>query len=237
MNCLVYPTRVMKVTQNYRQGNHLNHYKGTPRDYPMDEAGADAGRDWFYCPCDKMRIKKLYGVGGKGVNTLWLESVGEVDMPCGKAVVTIMVEHVEDEDLKKLAVGQEFVRGQKMFREGKDGAVGNHFHLSVGTGRIKGSGWEQNDLGAWVLSVEGKTLPPEFAFYLGATTVRDSAGLSFPLLPKEEITLDNIPDGYAEKAVKWAKENGILRGDDKGDLKLHEPITRQDAVVMMYRMK
>ena len=47
---------------------------------------------------------------------------------------------------------------------------------------------------------------------------------------------DNTPDGYAVQAVAWATSNGLLRGDDAGDLHLHDNITRQDAVVLLYRM-
>ena len=49
--------------------------------------------------------------------------------------------------------------------------------------------------------------------------------------------LDNTPDSYAKKAVTWAKENSVLKGDTDGNLKLHEPVTRQDVVVMLYRAK
>lgn len=235
MNYLVYPMRVMRLTQNYRDGNHLNHYNGTPCDYPIDEAGTDAGRDSFCCPCDKMRVRKVYGVGGSGVNTVWLESVEQVDMPCGKGKVTILVEHPEDEDMGRLFVGQEFIRGQKMFREGRDGALGNHFHISVGIGSLQDGGWMRNSKGAWVLKVDGMTLPPEKAFYLGETKVINAAGLHFEVLPKEEKKMDNTPDKYAADAVKWAKDKGILKGDSEGNMHLHAPVTRQDAVVMMYR--
>ncbi len=234
-NFLVYPCKVMRLTQNYKQGNHQNHFAGAPRDYPIDEAGVDAGRDGFYCPCDKMVVKKIYGVGSGGVNTLWLESVGKVDMPCGSDKVTLLIEHIEDSDLKKLHVGQEFSRGQKMFSEGKDGANGNHFHLSVGAGEIKGSGWTQNDRGAWVLCTTGNTLPPEYAFYIDGTKILDSQGLSFSSLPQKEIRLDNTPDSYAAQAVQWAKKNKIIVGDEQGNLCLHSPITRQDMLVMLYR--
>lgn len=47
---------------------------------------------------------------------------------------------------------------------------------------------------------------------------------------------DNDPDGYAADAVAWALSNGLLRGDDTGNLHLHDNITRQDAVVLLYRM-
>lgn len=234
-NFLVYPCKVMRLTQNYKQGNHQNHFSGAPRDYPIDEAGRDGGKDAFYCPCDKMVVKKIYGVGGGGVNTVWLESVGKVDMPCGRDGVTILVEHVEDADLKKLHVGLEFSRGQKIFSEGKDGAGGNHFHLSVAAGTIKGSGWVQNDRGAWVLQTTGNALPPEYAFYLENTEVLEDGGLHFAALPKKPLILDNTPDAYAKKALAWGREKGIIVGDQNGNLKLHEPITRQDMLVMMYR--
>lgn len=236
-NFLSYPCKVMRLTQTYREGNHQKHYSGAPRDYPIDEAGRDGGRDGFYCPCDKMRVEKIYGVGGGGVNTVWLTSVGAVDMPCGASPVTIMVEHVEDSDLQRLSVGKVFSRGEKMFSEGKDGATGFHFHISVGAGVPVKSGWAQNDAGAWVLTTTGAALPPEYAFYIEDTEIINDGGLHFSVLPKEEIILDNTPDSYAKKAVSWAKKNKILVGDDKGNLHLHQPISRQDVIVLLHRFR
>jgi len=48
-------------------------------------------------------------------------------------------------------------------------------------------------------------------------------------------TKDNSPDTYAKGTIDWALKNGILRGDAEGDLKLHESITRQDALVFIKR--
>ena len=45
------------------------------------------------------------------------------------------------------------------------------------------------------------------------------------------------PTAYAREAVEWAVAEGLLRGDDTGNLRLHEPITRQDVVVLLYRVK
>lgn len=47
--------------------------------------------------------------------------------------------------------------------------------------------------------------------------------------------LDNTPDSYAKETVNWALKNKILLGDDKGNLKLHEPVTRQDVLVFIKR--
>lgn len=48
--------------------------------------------------------------------------------------------------------------------------------------------------------------------------------------------LDNTPDSYAKKAVAWAQKEGILSGNEKGDLMLHQNIIRQDLLVMLYRL-
>ena len=53
---------------------------------------------------------------------------------------------------------------------------------------------------------------------------------------KDMAKLDNKPDEYAKSAIEWALKNKILKGDDKGDLMLHKNITRQDMIVMLYRI-
>lgn len=182
-NLLTYPVKVMNITQGY-SGNysHGTHSTGSPADYPIDEACSDSGRDWFYCPCDEMRIAHIYGVGKIGTNTIWLESTDKVKMPVGEDFVTILVTHPNDDDLKKLTVGQIFMRGQAMFREGNDGnATGYHFHIAVGTGKFKGNGWVKNSKGAWVNQTTGRQLKPEEAFYVDTsfTKVKNSSGVKF----------------------------------------------------------
>ena len=51
-------------------------------------------------------------------------------------------------------------------------------------------------------------------------------------LKKDDI---NKPSAWAKEAVDWAVKNGLLVGDDKGDLKLQEPLTREQMCVMLYR--
>ena len=53
--------------------------------------------------------------------------------------------------------------------------------------------------------------------------------------PKEEEIMDNIPDDYAKEAVAWAVENGILQGNEAGNLMLRQPVTRQQLAAMLYR--
>lgn len=47
--------------------------------------------------------------------------------------------------------------------------------------------------------------------------------------------LDNTPNSWATDAVKWAVANKILLGDENGNLKLHKYITREEALVFLYR--
>lgn len=46
---------------------------------------------------------------------------------------------------------------------------------------------------------------------------------------------DNTPDPYAKDAVNKAVQLGYIKGDLSGDLRLHENITRQDLMVVLYR--
>ena len=191
-NYLTYPTKVMNITQNYYDSySHAPHSKGTPADYPIDEACGDSGRDWFYCPCDEMKVAHIYGVGKSGTNTIWLESTSKVVMPCGEDYATILVLHPNDDTLSGIKEGQIFKRGDKMFIEGNDGnATGYHFHIAVGTGKFTGSGWVQNSNSSWVNKTTGKQIKPEEAFWVddSFTTVKNTNGITFKHLSANEKT-------------------------------------------------
>ena len=106
-NYLIYPCKTMKITQNYLgTTSHYPHTVGYPKDYPIDEGCTDTGRDYMYCPCDKMKVKKIYGVGSRGTNTFWLESTSKVLFADGtEDYFTLMIIHPNDDDLRKLKVG------------------------------------------------------------------------------------------------------------------------------------
>lgn len=76
--------------------------------------------------------------------------------------------------------------------------------------------------------VTGKTCPEPF--------VRDAAYWNEfkESLIEEKNTLDNTPDAYAKEAIEWAIKNDVLKGSN-GNYKLHSPITRQEALVFLYR--
>jgi len=186
VNYAVYPTKHMNITQNhYGAYSHSNNSASTAnyKDYPVDEACQAANtRSYMYCPCDKMEIKRITGVGQSSTNTIWLQSTEKVYMPCGYDYLTMMVIHPNDDTLQDLYVGQKFNRGDPMFLEGDDGhATGYHFHISAAKGTYTSSGWIQNSLGAWVLYGCGTNVTISDAFYLdsGFTTVINSSTYTF----------------------------------------------------------
>ena len=50
-----------------------------------------------------------------------------------------------------------------------------------------------------------------------------------------ETVMDNISSAYAEEAVAWAVENGLLQGNEAGNLMLSQPVTRQQLAAVLYR--
>ncbi len=185
---LTYPFKIMRITQNYFGiTSHKPHTTGNIKDFPIDEAGKDAGRDAVYARC-KMKIVRIYT---KGTNTIWLESTEKVKLANGKTdYVSWMLIHLNDSDIKRLKVGQTFKKGDIICYEGMDGATGNHIHIAVGMGKITGNGWAQNSNGKWVLTTTKGTIKPEDAFYIDKsfTTIKEAKGLKFKELPKNTTT-------------------------------------------------
>lgn len=208
---LTYPFKTMTITQSYLgTTSHLPHTTGYPKDYPIDEAGKDTGRDPFYAPC-KLEVVKIYGVGNRGTNTLWLESTEKVVLANGKTdYVTIMLIHANDSDLRGLYVGKKFNKGDIVCYEGTDGATGNHLHMAIGMGTMTDGGWNQNTKGKWVLSTSRGTIKPENAFYIDPnfTTVIQTKGISFKTLPSTKTGITYTAGDY--KVVKVTNA-GILR--------------------------
>jgi len=199
---LTYPMKIMRITQSYSgTTSHKPHWYGRYKnskgkyvygtlpglkDWPVDEGGKDQDRDAMYAPCDLV-VKKIYGRGNRGVNTIWLESTEKVEFANGTVnYVTLMVTHPNDSDIKRLYEGMVIKKGAYVCYEGTDGASGNHLHISVGNGKMSGGGWAQNANGKWVLTVTGSPLKPEDAFYIDPifTTVKSKGGIAFKTLPK-----------------------------------------------------
>lgn len=46
----------------------------------------------------------------------------------------------------------------------------------------------------------------------------------------------NLIHDWARDGVEWAKENGILLGDGQGNLRLGDPVTREECAVLLNRL-
>lgn len=196
MNYLTYPLKVMNITQGYNDNyTHKRHSEGNLKDYPIDDACGSGNNSYFYCPCDEMVVKKVYGVGLRASNTIWLESTTPVITPTFTDYITLMIVHPEDKDLKNVYVGRKYQRNEVLFPKGADGfATGPHFHITLGRGKMSGSGWAKNNLGLWILKTTGYNIKPEHGMFIDKnfTTIKNTRNIEFLSLNDEEKEEDNI---------------------------------------------
>ncbi len=188
-NYAMYPCRKMYITADYYDSYaHYDHSKGyitgDPYDWPWDDNCGDTGRSYIYCPCNEMTVTRIHGVGGSGVNTIWLRSTSKVELANGtKDYLVMMVIHPNDDTLQGINVGKIYTRGQAMFLEGNDGPhTGYHFHISLGLGAIEGNGWRNvPDTEYYVIYTSNDPIKPEDALFINTdfTTVLYDAGLNF----------------------------------------------------------
>ena len=190
MNYLTYPLKVMNITQGYNDNyTHKRHSEGNLKDYPIDDACGSGNNSYFYCPCDEMVVKKVYGVGLRASNTIWLESTTPVITPTFTDYITIMIVHPKDKDLKNVYVGRKYQRNEALFPKGADGfATGPHFHITLGRGKMSGSGWAKNNLGLWILKTTGYNIKPEHGMFIDKnfTTIKNTRNIEFLSLNDEE---------------------------------------------------
>ena len=131
MNYLTYPLKVMNITQGYNDNyTHKRHSEGNLKDYPIDDACGSGNNSYFYCPCDEMVVKKVYGVGLRASNTIWLESTTPVITPTFTDYITIMIVHPKDKDLKNVYVGRKYQRNEALFPKGADGFASSSIFCS-----------------------------------------------------------------------------------------------------------
>lgn len=213
-NKLTYPFKVLRLSQSYNAGNHVVHNTGSPKDYPIDEAGVDSGKSVFYCPCDEMKIVKLYGDQDVGCH-VWLESTSEVTLANGETTyITILAVHIDESEYKQLKVGATYKRGIKIFHEGNSGrSSGNHIHFCVGRGRssISGDYWTKNSKQAWVLTTPGGPLKPEAAFFIdpGFTTIKNAKEINFKKLEEDDMSRGYFQKGDRNEGVLALKQSLI----------------------------
>lgn len=173
--------------------------------------------------------------GHKGIDlTLWrgysaLSAIGAA----WDGTVTDVRDGVEGFDTVRSA-------GNRVTIDHGDGVVTKYYHLangsipvqvgdSVAAGQIIGqmgsTGYSTGAHLHFQLEIYGEVVDP-LPFLLGEEDIPEE-------IPAEEM--DNIPAEWAEDAVVWAVENGILYGDENGNYRLHENCTREMMLVFLYR--
>ena len=175
------------------------------------------------------------GQGHKGIDlTLWrgysaLSAIGAA----WDGTVTDVRDGVEGFDTVRSA-------GNRVTIDHGDGVVTKYYHLengsipvqvgdSVAAGQVIGqmgsTGYSTGAHLHFQLEIYGEPVDP-LPFLLGEEDIPEE-------IPAEEM--DNVPAEWAEEAVSWAVENGILYGDENGNYRLHENCTREMMLVFLHR--
>lgn len=197
-NYLLYPCKVMNITQTHDGATSHSKHK---LDRPWDESCEDSGRSWCYCPCNEMVVKRVYGIGNGGANSVFLESTSKVKFADGSEdFFCWQITHSEDEDLRNITENQHFYRGDKICREGGDGGntrYKNHFHFSGRKGKFLTSKCWDGSTGAWCITSTNDKIPiASDLFYVDTkfTTIKTSKGYDFVKLPADAVvdTTDKI---------------------------------------------
>ena len=175
------------------------------------------------------------GQGHKGIDlTLWrgysaLSAIGAA----WDGTVTDVRDGVEGFDTVRSA-------GNRVTIDHGDGVVTKYYHLANGSipvqvgdsvtagqviGQMGSTGYSTGAHLHFQLEIYGEPVDPQ-PFLLGEEDIPEE-------IPVCEM--DNIPAEWAEDAVAWAMENGILYGDENGNYRLHENCTREMMLVFLYR--
>ena len=175
------------------------------------------------------------GQGHKGIDlTLWrgysaLSAIGAA----WDGIVTDVRDGVEGFDTVRSA-------GNRVTIDHGDGVVTKYYHLANGSipvqvgdsvaaghiiGQMGSTGYSTGAHLHFQLEIYGEPVDP-LPFLLGEEDIPEE-------IPAEEM--DNIPAEWAEEAVAWAVENGILYGDENGNYRLHENCTREMMLVFLHR--
>lgn len=175
------------------------------------------------------------GQGHKGIDlTLWrgysaLSAIGAA----WDGTVTDVRDGVEGFDTVRSA-------GNRVTIDHGDGVVTKYYHLANGSipvqvgdsvtagqviGQMGSTGYSTGAHLHFQLEIYGEPVDP-LPFLLGEEDIPEE-------IPAEEM--DNVPAEWAEEAVAWAVENGILYGDENGNYRLHENCTREMMLVFLHR--
>lgn len=232
MKYFTFGMKVLRITQNYNQGNHIPHWKDSKdySDYPIDVAGEDGGKSSYYATVD-MQVVAIKGKGNSMTNTIWLVATENCITPLGDNIKPfIMLTHWNDDDpyIAKLKEGEIIKAGTIICLEGTDGqATGNHLHMVCGdANRGCGNNLIKNSNGKWVST--GYCYRPEQIMYvdLSFTEVYNSDGVDFRYIESQVISKGDKGDNIVKIDDFLANQ---VKGDYYGDY--------TEACISVYKRK
>lgn len=188
----IFPMKVMNISQTYKQGNHIPHWKGAEKgkkDYPLDLIDKDSGRSIFYAPCN-CKVTFIQAKNSLNwTNKMILVSTDKVEtVKYGKKQIFFKVVHFPYSNVKTygLKVGKTFKQGDPICTEGKDNySTGNHVHFSCGIGYADKSIVNKN--GKYVANGDNKY--PENILWVDTdfTIIKNAGGLKWHVFKKEIV--------------------------------------------------
>ena len=214
MKYFTFGMKTLRITQNYNEGNHLPHWKGSTNysDFPIDIAGADGGQDIYYATVD-MKVTAIRGTKQGYTNTIWLVATENCISPIGETKPFIALTHWNDNDpyVTKLKVGDIVKEGSPICMEGSSGATANHIHFVCGDGN-KGIGDNVllNSNNKWVSN--GYCYHPEKIMFINTkfTNIKDSRSVSFQTVEIDE----KEENDYIKASIKVYQNHNNL--DESG---------------------
>lgn len=229
MEYFTFGMREMRITQNYNgTRSHKPHWYKSKNycDYPIDLAGNDSGKSWYFATVD-MKVTAIKGIGNSMTNTIWLVATEKCITPTGEFTPFIALTHWNDNDphIAKLKVGSIVKAGEPICEEGTDGATANHLHMVCGNAdKGCGNGLIQNSNGSWVSN--GYCMKPEEVMFIdrefttqelwgGCLVWKDKPQTKY--YPKTSYSGSSLVDGLKSVGInssylnrsKIAQKNGI----------------------------
>ncbi len=185
------------------------------------------------------RITSPYGVrtdpitGEVGIFHSGLDLVGEDKTVCAIRGGTVLVSQIVTDPADRTWEWGNYVAiagddgyviyychlAERWVKAGDTVTAGTPIGVEGATGRVTGSHLH--------LEVRRNNAPLSPADYLG---ILNAVGELAP------VHGDSVPSSWAEEGVRFARENGILLGDERGNLRLRDPCTREEMAVMLHRL-
>lgn len=137
-------------------GELYDTHKGT---FALDFGGAGGGKDWIFAPFD-LKIVHI----DKAANTVFFQSLEEVEAPGYVGYISGRFAHCDDDDLPAVCkVGEVIYQGEPFYMEGGkaggvNGKYATHVHAVLASGRLIYPYWYDVGNGNFAMKSDGQPL-------------------------------------------------------------------------------